>query len=257
MYPSNSVHKVEGGGKHFDAVLTLEVIFPVRKMQKILKHVIYVFLVIFSITAAMCLAAVAFTWWPRAQGTPAQDLPYLDWLVGSVVAEVIGVIVIFAKKGVKYLPDVEIDKSEQDTLRFMQNFISSGSSVTIVSNRVAWLKKSEPIARDIGDMARRGTLLEIITPLPVVPEIKEPLEQAGVKFFVTQETQPPEARFTLVNGQRSGAERLAIARGSHPDHEITIFDNNSGPQIVAMAKDIIRKSKALSEKATANAEALV
>jgi len=50
---------------------------------------------------------------------------------------------------------------------------------------------------------------------------------------------------------------LAIARGSHPDHEITIFDNNSGPQIVAMAKDIIRKSKALSEKGPANADALV
>jgi len=139
-------------------------------MQKILKHVIYVFLGIFGITAAMCLVAVAFTWWPRAQGTPAPSLPYLDWLLGSVIAEVIGVIVLIAKKGVKYLPDVEIDKTEQDTLRFMQKFIDSGSSVTIVSNRVAWLRKSEPIANDIGDMARRGTLLEIITPLPVAPE---------------------------------------------------------------------------------------
>lgn len=226
-------------------------------MQKILKHVIYVFLGIFGITAVMSLVAVASIWFTGQHGTPTPSLPYLDWLLGSVIAEVIGVIVLYAKKGVKYLPDVEINKTEQDTLHFMQKFIKSGSSVTIVSNRVAWLKKSEPIAKDIGDMARRGTMLEIITPLPVAAEIRYPLEQAGVKFYVTQETQAPEARFTLVNGQRSGAERLAIARGSHPDHEITIFDNNSGPQIIAMAKDIVRKSKVLSEKATANANALV
>lgn len=226
-------------------------------MQKILKHVIYVFLGIFGITAVMSLVAVASIWFTGQQGMPTPSLPYLDWLLGSVIAEVIGVIVLYAKKGVKYLPDVEINKTEQDTLHFMQKFIKSGSSVTIVSNRVAWLKKSEPIAKDIGDMARRGTMLEIITPLPVAAEIRNPLEQAGVKFYVTQETQAPEARFTLVNGQRSGAERLAIARGSHPDHEITIFDNNSGPQIIAMAKDIVRKSKVLSEKATANANALV
>ena len=71
----------------------------------------------------------------------------------------------------------------------------------------------------------------------------------GASFIVTKESVSPEARFTLVNGDRSGAEKLAIARGVHPDHEITIFDNNSGPQIIAMAKDIIRKSKELSNAA--------
>jgi hypothetical protein len=70
-----------------------------------------------------------------------------------------------------------------------------------------------------------------------------------VIFYTTGEDSPPEARFTLVNGHRSGAEKLAIARGGHPEHEITIFDNNSGPQIIAMAKDIIRKSKALAHAA--------
>ncbi len=69
----------------------------------------------------------------------------------------------------------------------------------------------------------------------------------GASFIVTNENTLPEARFTLVNGDRSGAEKLAIARGVHPDHVITIFDNNSGPQIIAMAKDIIRKSKKLSD----------
>lgn len=226
-------------------------------MQKILKHVIYVFLFIFCVTAGMSLIAVADLWWWREPNSKVPPLPYLDWLLFGVIAEVIAVVVFFAKKGVKYLPDVVVDKTEQDTLRFMRQFISSGSSVTIVSNRVAWLRKSEPITDEIAEMARNGTMLEIVTPKPVSEEIMMPLEKAGVHFYVTNESIPPESRFTLVNGQRSGAERLAIARGSHPDHEITIFDNNSGPQIIAMAKDIIRKSKSLSKQASTNANTLV
>lgn len=93
----------------------------------------------------------------------------------------------------------------------------------------------------------KGTRIEIITPNEVPEALRKKLN--GASFIVTKENVSPEARFTLVNGDRSGAEKLAIARGVHPDHEITIFDNNSGPQIIAMAKDIIRKSKELANAA--------
>ena len=63
--------------------------------------------------------------------------------------------------------------------------------------------------------AREGASVEVITPNPVEDDIRNELEQAGIRFFVTNEDTAPEARFTLVNGNRSGAERLAIARGSH------------------------------------------
>ena len=43
--------------------------------------------------------------------------------------------------------------------------------------------------------------------------------------------------------RHAGGETLAIARGTHPAHEITVFDANAGPQMIAMAKDIIRKCK--------------
>lgn len=215
-------------------------------MQKILRHTIYLFLTIFACTALLSLVALGTLWWQMALGGAAIDPPYLKWLLGAVVVEVAVAVVLFAKKGMKYLPEVETNQAEAVTLEFMRRFIDSGSSVTVVSNRVAWLKKSEPITQAITDMARKGTLLEIITPQPVEEDTKRPLEDAGVKFYVTREDAPPEARFTLVNGHRRGGERLAIARGGHPEHEITIFDNNSGPQIIAMAKDIIKKSKVLA-----------
>lgn len=214
-------------------------------MQKLLKSAIYLFLTIFALTAFLSLAALASLWWPSVTGGTAKELPYLTWLLGAVIAEVAAVVVLFAKKGMKYLPEVEISQTEGDTLKF----IDSGSSVTVVSNRVAWLRKSEPITLAITEMARNGTLLEIITPQRVDDDIRLPLEKVGVRFYVTNADTPPEARFTLVNGDRRGGERLAIARGGHPEHEITIFDSNSGPQIIAMAKDIVKKSKASANAA--------
>jgi hypothetical protein len=93
------------------------------------------------------------------------------------------------------------------------------------------------------ELARKGTQFEILTAQAVENNFKRRLRAAGVRFFVMNDGMTPEARFTLVNACRSGAEKLAIARGTHPNHEITIFDNSSGPQIIGLAKDIVQKSK--------------
>ena len=215
-------------------------------MQKILKHAIYLFLAIFALTAFLSLGALVYQWWYLSSENSHKELPYLRWLLSIIIAEVVGVVIVIAKRGLKYLPEIKIHKKEIETLLFMKEFIRSGSSVTIVSNRIAWLRKSDSIRDAIAGMAPNGNMLEIITPSVVAEDIRVSLEGAGVKFYVTKENMPPEAKFTLVDGHRSGAERLAIARCGHPDHEITIFDNNSGPQIIAMAKDIIRQSKGLA-----------
>ena len=125
----------------------------------------------------------------------------------------------------------------------MEKFISTGTSASIVSNRVSWLASDQELIKILQSKIESGIRIEIITPNEVTEELKKNL--LGASFIVTNEEHVPEARFTLVNGDRNGAEKLAIARGVHPEHEITIFDSNSGPQIIAMAKDIIRKSRAL------------
>jgi hypothetical protein len=209
-------------------------------MQRLVKHALYVFLIITALTAFMTLAGIGYTWF----FSEAKVLPNLEWLIGSVIVEVIAVILMLAKKGLKYLPDTHTDKELKDTLKFMASFISTGTSATVVSNRVSWLVGDDKLVSILQSKAEKGTRIEIITPNQVPEVLREKL--SGASFIVTKENVAPDARFTLVNGDRSGAERLAIARGVHPDHEITIFDNNSGPQIIAMAKDIIRKSKELA-----------
>lgn len=210
-------------------------------MQNLVRLTLYLFIIITALTAAITFAGIAYVWFFSEKS----ELPHLELLIGSVIVEVIAVILMLAKKGLKYLPDTQTDKEPKDTLKFMEDFISTGTSATVVSNRVSWLSGNQSLTDILQQKIHSGTRIEIITPSEVSQTLKD--ELYGATFIVTGEDISPEARFTLVNGDRSGAEKLAIARGVHPDHEITIFDNNSGPQIIAMAKDLIRKSRKLSD----------
>lgn len=214
-------------------------------MFRLVKTTLYVFLGIVALTALLVLSGVARLWFLGETGT-LRDLPYLGWLLPALIGEVVVVVLVIARKGLKYQPDVVNHKGADDTLFFMRDLVASGSTVQIVSGRFSWGKKSPELFDEIMRTAKEGTLVEVITPNPVADDIRTDLENAGVRFFVTHENVPPEARFTLINGNRSGAERLAIAKGSYPQFEVTIFNNDSGPQIIGMAKDIIRKSKEIA-----------
>jgi hypothetical protein len=210
-------------------------------MQNLVKITLYLFLTITGFTALLAIMGLAYVWFLSDK----TELPHLGWIVTAVIAEIFAVVLMLAKKGMKYLPDSQTDKKPEDTLKFMENFILMGTSATIVSNRVSWLFGDTKLISALQSKIKHGKRIEIITPKDVDESLRSKLE--GASFIVTNEALSPEARFTLINGDRSGAEKLAIARGVHPDHEITIFDNNSGPQIIAMAKDIIRKSKGMAD----------
>lgn len=210
-------------------------------MQDLVKDILKSFKIITWLTAGLALLGVTYLWFFMEEKT---SLPYLDWMFYTIITEIAAVTFIFTKKGIKYLPDVQVNKCPTETLHFMRDFVSQGSSATIVSHRVSWLLDDKSIAEALQKKIQKGLRVEIITPKEVEAEIKALL--TGANFIVTNESVAPDSRFTLVNGERSGSELLAIARGTHPTHEITIFDTNSGPQIIAMAKDIIRKSKELA-----------
>lgn len=214
-------------------------------LLKLIRITLYVFLCIVAATAVIVLAGLCYLWF-YTDNKSISDLPHLKYLLVALIAEVVGVVIMIARKGAKYLPHIECHKKELETLKFLKDFVASGSTAQIVSSRLSWIKNSQELVDAVTNKALEGALVEVITPQPVENDIRSPLENAGVHFFITGENLPPEARFTLINGNRSGAERLAIARGSHPEHEVTVFDNNSGPQIIGMAKDIIRKSKELA-----------
>jgi len=244
-----------------------------------IRHTYYVILGIFIATAALTVAGVGYSWFsPQDAPAPApasppispsatasisptisrtesppqikeRSLPYLGTLVTALLIEAIAVVFLFVRSGLKYLPEVKVHKTEPDTFRFMTQLLTFGTSVTIVSNRLSLLIRSDSFREAVMRKAEEGTEFEFITRLTVPENIRLPLEHLGARFYVTGDENPPQARFTLVNAARAGGETLAIARGTHPAHEITIFDASSGPQMIAMAKDIVRKSKSIAANA--------
>lgn len=212
-------------------------------MLRIVKATLVLFLVVFGASALLAIIGLVRTWF----GNSSADLPYLGWLMTSLVAEVIAVVVLVARRGLTYLPHVETHKEEAATLAFMHSLMQKGSTVTIVSNRASWLLRAPAVIETITQKSRAGVLVEVIVSGFDSTELRRRLLDAGVAVYETGGP-PPEARFTLVNGGRSGAEVLAIARGTHPDHEVTVFDTSSGPQIIAMAKDIVRILKARTDR---------
>jgi hypothetical protein len=210
-------------------------------MQSIVKKVLYLFIIITFITALLTLVGIAYVWFISKSNN---DLPYLKWLIGLTVVEIVSVVVLIGKKGIHYLPEIRIDKNKEDTYEFMEKFISIGTSACIVSNRASWLTSNDKLINILKKKIDSGLSVDLITAKEIPIAIREKLK--GVNFFIIKDNFVPEARFTLINSERSGAEKLAISRGVHPNHEISIFDNSSGPQIIAMAKDIIRNTKELS-----------
>lgn len=211
-------------------------------MQNVIKHTIYALVGITILTALVALGGIVYLW----EDGSKDDLPYLEWLASITIAEIVAITLLYVKKGIRYLPDVKVNKTSEQTSHFMEDFISSGSSATIVSNRLSWLSGQQTLIDVLKEKIDEGLRIEVVTPEEVSDDIISKLD--GANFFITKDSAPPQARFTLINGDRNGAERLAIARGTHPNHEITIFDNNSGPQIIAMAKDIIAQSKERSNE---------
>ena len=253
-----------------------------KPMQRMIRHTYYVILGVFIATAALTVAGLAYTWFspgparaisslaptpaspsPAAsavntnvgrdetstQPTGEKKLPYLGPLVTALLFEAIAIVFIFVRSGLKYLPKVKVHKTEPETFEFMAELLNFGTSVTIVSNRLSLLTRSDIFQKAVKQKAENGTKFEFITRTEVPDADREPLERLGAVFYVTRDANPPQARFTLINAHRAGGETLAIARGTHPAHEITVFDANSGPQMIAMAKDIIQKSKEVAANA--------
>jgi hypothetical protein len=160
-------------------------------MQNAIKTTYYVILWVFGASAALCLAGVVYIWFLQPADTTIKlvDLPYLKILFGSPIVEAIGVVFLFVKRGMKYLPDTETNKDEAQTFRFMCEYIKQGTTVTIVSNRLSLLTQSPEFFQHVEKEARKGKRVEVITPKPIAESVRKPLESVGVHLL--SRTKPP------------------------------------------------------------------
>jgi len=212
-------------------------------MYRIIKILIILFVIITFLTALLTLVGIFYIWFVN----DSNSLLYIGSFV-IVIVEITGVTILFARKGLKYFPEVKVQKTSKQTKKYLEKFIINGTSATIVGNRLSWLIDNKSMIRTLNDKIDEGLKIEIITPKPIKEETIKNLP--GVDFIVTNDPNSAEARFVLINGNRRGSEKLVIPNNIHPYFETTLYDNISCPQIIAMAREIINNAKRLHEANT-------
>lgn len=209
-------------------------------MQQLVRRSANAFLLITIVTALFALVGLAIQWYLGDE----VELPFLRWLLSAVLFEIVAITFAFTKRGMRYIPRIVNAKTETASLEVMSELVSTASSVAIYSNRASYLANSIEFQDALVTAALRGAKVElIIRSIGSQQELLHDLVKRNVVVLLVSNDDIPFARFTLVNEHRTSGERLAIARGSYPAHDITIYDHESGPQVVALARELVRHAR--------------
>lgn len=130
----------------------------------------------------------------------------------------------------EYSDDVSINQ-------YMKDLICSGSTLDIVSNRLRWVSEDEEVRKTI---LERAQVSSITIYIPRKNEISKILEDGNVNVNIVKSLgDAPNARFTLVDGNRPGGAMLAIGFGRIPKYKIQEFTEVNYPHVIALARDYV------------------
>ena len=121
--------------------------------------------------------------------------------------------------------------------KYILEFFDRASTVEIVSHDASWIESSENVQKEIKRLVKNSISVDIWIGKNVNGSKFKALGM-NVKNY-NLDTYKPNARFTIINRGRAGAEQLAISTGTNKEHEIYIFNNSDHPYMIALAKDIL------------------
>lgn len=121
--------------------------------------------------------------------------------------------------------------------KYILEFFDRASTVEIVSHDASWIESSVDVQKEIKRLVKKSKTVDIWVGKKVNGSKFKNLGM-NVKNY-NSVTYKPNARFTIINRGRAGAEQLAISTGTNKEHEIYIFNNSDHPYMIALAKDIL------------------
>lgn len=205
------------------------------KLEKIGFLFLLTVYLIFVICAAILLSGLVgmiFYGW---------TLPQFYFLIfATVISEPIALFLLWTKNILGLRSGVKIRKyaTDEEINEYMKRLISSGSTLDIVSGRLHWVSEDQTVKRTIIERAK-GADINIY--LPAENQIARELKEKGLHVHIDPSLGEPHARFTLVDKGRPGSAMLAVGYGRIPDFNISEFYEANSPQVVALARDYIKK----------------
>lgn len=164
------------------------------------------------------------------------EQPIKGTLWGLCITQVVGLVLRWQKGG--FLPRTEKHFRDPKKINpYLNRFISGGSDIVIFSNTFSWVNKElQGILRAKADGGQSVTLY--------APKANKKINYLERNFGVTVINYSslkimPRVRFTLLDRNRAGAERLAIGQGDPTNFRISEFTSGRDPQVVAMASMLV------------------
>jgi hypothetical protein len=139
----------------------------------------------------------------------------------------------------KNRPEMILCTSPDDINRFMQDFISQGSSAHIASFQLSWVRGNQDMQDFLAGAVQGGK--ELVVFAKGSDEFTDQLGEAGIKMIPYRSLTCEVPHFTFLNLRRSGSMRLAVVREPLPSHCIDIYDDRHHPQILALARAYIER----------------
>lgn len=131
--------------------------------------------------------------------------------------------------------------SEEEINQFIMSFVEQGTTIDIVSRRLAWVEKDIEVYRYFENRIIKGAELNLH--VQKVLESTSKLDEIGAKVFLHPQTMTKYPRFTLINADRPGGARLAIGSGVIPEFYVTVYDDKHHQQILSTAMALVDSIK--------------
>jgi len=161
---------------------------------------------------------------------------YSEVFMGTLTPVIKKIIEIISDRR-KIFVEAKVLKGDTAINEHILEFFKRASTIEVVSHDASWIESSTSVQKEIKRLVKNSTSVDIWIGKTVVGNKFESLGM-NVKHY-NLDTYKPNARFTIINRGRAGAEQLAISTGTNKDHEIYIFNNSDHPYMIALAKDIL------------------
>ncbi len=155
--------------------------------------------------------------WPTGFGSIVAGVPLAGASVGLLIS-------------LNNAPEITLCTSEADIKKFMRNFISAGSTAHIASFGLSWVRADNTMKEFLTQYVREGKHMTILAAGPT--ELTRDLDAQGITMLLYPKDVEDVPRFTIINMNRRGAERVAVAREGLPNHWIDIYSVKHHPQVI-------------------------
>lgn len=173
---------------------------------------------------------------------PDKELPFLNWILVSVIAPIAGVFVLIAKGKINLSEyegaEQKHFKTDEDRTENTISFLSDARKIDILSSKISWISANQEIQNLLKQKAKSGGDITIY--LEKMNETAKQLQDANVKIRTYHPKKiTPKTRFIMLNRGTAGQQALLLNSGTDGKYFSLKYCEPTSNLIIGFANDVL------------------